>query len=199
MQSESKKLYLLQSEKFIFSMNENVILDPVLFDLTIKRLCFELIENHDDFSQSVIIGLQPRGVFLANRIKKELENIIPGIQLKVGKLDITFYRDDFRRRDTPITANKTEMNFVIENKKVIMVDDVFYTGRSLRSGLDAMLAFGRPQKVEMLVLIERKYSRDYPLQPDYIGKSVDSLSSQRVEVFWEETEKKNLVKLYTIK
>ena len=180
-------------------MNENVILDPVHFNLTIKRLCFELIENHDDFSQSVIIGLQPRGVFLANRLKKELENIIPGIQLKVGKLDITFYRDDFRRRDTPITANETEMNFVIENKKVIMVDDVFYTGRSLRSGLDAMLAFGRPQKVEMLVLIERKYSRDYPLQPDYIGKSVDSLSSQRVEVYWEETAKKNLVKLYTIK
>lgn len=180
-------------------MDENVILDPVHFNLTIKRLCFELIENHDDFSQSVIIGLQPRGVFLANRIKTELEKIIPGIQLKVGKLDITFYRDDFRRRDTPITANETEINFVIENKKVIMVDDVFYTGRSLRSGLDAMLAFGRPQKVEMLVLIERKYSRDYPLQPDYIGKSVDSLSSQRVEVYWEETAKKNLVKLYTIK
>ena len=180
-------------------MEENVILDPIHFNLTIKRLCFELIENHDDFSQSVIIGLQPRGVFLANRLKTELENIIPGIQLKVGKLDITFYRDDFRRRDTPITANKTDMNFVIENKKVIMVDDVFYTGRSLRSGLDAMLAFGRPQKVEMLVLIERKYSRDYPLQPDYIGKSVDSLSSQRVEVYWEETAKKNLVKLYTIK
>ena len=199
MQNESKKLYLPQHEQFIFSMEENVILDPIHFNLTIKRLCFELIENHDDFSQSVIIGLQPRGVFLANRLKTELENIIPGIQLKVGKLDITFYRDDFRRRDTPITANKTDMNFVIENKKVIMVDDVFYTGRSLRSGLDAMLAFGRPQKVEMLVLIERKYSRDYPLQPDYIGKSVDSLSSQRVEVYWEETAKKNLVKLYTIK
>lgn len=180
-------------------MDENVILDPTLFNLTIKRLCFELIENHDDFSQSVIIGLQPRGVYLANRLKKELENIIPGIQLKVGKLDITFYRDDFRRRDTPITANETEMNFVIENKKVILVDDVFYTGRSLRSGLDAMLAFGRPQKVEMLTLIERKYSRDYPLQPDYIGKSVDSLSSQRVKVYWKETESKNLVKLYTIK
>ena len=180
-------------------MDESVILDPIHFNLTIKRLCFELIENHDDFSQSVIIGLQPRGVLLANRLKTELEKIIPGIQLKVGKLDITFYRDDFRRRDTPITANETEMNFVIENKKVILVDDVFYTGRSLRSGLDAMLAFGRPQKVEMLALIERKYSRDYPLQPDYIGKSVDSLSSQRVEVYWEETAKKNLVKLYTIK
>ena len=180
-------------------MDENVILDPIHFNLTIKRLCFELIENHDDFSQSVIIGLQPRGIFLANRIKTEIETIIPGLQLKVGKLDITFYRDDFRRRDTPITANETEINFVIENKKVIMVDDVFYTGRSLRSGLDAMLAFGRPQKVEMLVLIERKYSRDYPLQPDYIGKSVYSLSSQSVEVYWEETAKKNLVKLYTIK
>lgn len=180
-------------------MDENVILDPIHFNLTIKRLCFELIENHDDFSQSVIIGLQPRGVFLANRLKIELEKIIPGIELKVGKLDITFYRDDFRRRDTPITANETEMNFVVENKKVILVDDVFYTGRSLRSGLDAMLAFGRPQKVEMLALIERKYSRDYPLQPDYIGKSVDSLSSQRVEVYWEETAKRNLVKLYTIK
>jgi len=180
-------------------MEQSVILDPIHFNLTIKRLCFELIENHDDFSQSVIIGLQPRGIYLANRIKIELEKINPAIHLKVGKLDITFYRDDFRRRETPITANETEINFVIENKNVIMVDDVFYTGRSLRSGLDAMLAFGRPNKVEMLVLIERKYSRDYPLQPDYIGKSVDSLSSQRVEVDWVETSKKDLVKLYTIK
>jgi len=180
-------------------MDKSVILDPILFNLTIKRLCFELIENHDDFSNSVIIGLQPRGIYLANRIKAELEKINPKIQLKVGKLDITFFRDDFRRRDTPITANETEINFVIENKNVIMVDDVFYTGRSLRSGLDAMLAFGRPDKVEMLVLIERKYSRDYPLQPDYIGKSVDSLSSQRVEVFWQETSQKDLVELYTIK
>jgi pyrimidine operon attenuation protein/uracil phosphoribosyltransferase len=180
-------------------MEKSIILDPVHFNLTIKRLCFELIENHDDFSNTVIIGLQPRGIYLANRIKKELEKINPDIHLKVGKLDITFFRDDFRRRDTPITANETEINFVIENKNVILVDDVFYTGRSLRSGLDAMLAFGRPKKVEMLVLIERKYSRDYPLQPDYIGKSVDSLSSQRVEVYWEETSKKDLVKLYTIK
>jgi pyrimidine operon attenuation protein/uracil phosphoribosyltransferase len=179
-------------------MEKSVILDPIHFNLTIKRLCYELIENHNDFSNSVVIGLQPRGIYLANRIKIELEKINPEIHLQVGKLDITFFRDDFRRRETPIKANETEINFIIENKNVIMVDDVFYTGRSLRSGLDAMLAFGRPQKVEMLVLIERKYSRDYPLQPDYIGKSVDSLSSQRVEVNWEETTKKDFVKLYTI-
>ena len=179
-------------------MDSSIILDPVHFNLTITRLCYELIENHDDFSNSAIIGLQPRGVYLAERIKNELLKIIPGIELKIGKLDITFYRDDFRRRDTPISANRTEIDFIIENKKVILVDDVFYTGRSLRSGLDAMLAFGRPKQVEMLTLIERKYSRQFPLQPDYIGKSVDSIPSQRVEVDWKENSGKDLVKLFTI-
>lgn len=179
-------------------MKSNTILNPIQFHLTVTRLCYELIENHNDFSQSVIIGLQPRGIFLVKRLKKELETILGDINIPVGALDITFYRDDFRRRDTPIAANKTEIDFIIENKNVILVDDVFYTGRSLRAGLDAMLAFGRPKQVEMLTLIERKYSRQFPLQPDYIGKSVDSLSSQRVEVEWEETDGKDLVKLYTI-
>lgn len=179
-------------------MHSNTILNPIQFHLTVTRLCYELIENHNDFSQSVIIGLQPRGIFLVKRLKKELESILGDVKIPVGALDITFYRDDFRRRDTPIAANKTEIDFIIENKNVILVDDVFYTGRSLRAGLDAMLAFGRPKQVEMLTLIERKYSRQFPLQPDYIGKSVDSLSSQRVEVEWEETDGKDLVKLYTI-
>jgi pyrimidine operon attenuation protein/uracil phosphoribosyltransferase len=157
-----------------------------------------LIENHDDFSHSAIIGLQPRGIYLVKRLEKELKKILGDINIPVGALDITFYRDDFRRRNTPIAANKTEMDFIIEDKNVILVDDVFYTGRSLRAGLDAMLAFGRPKQVEMLTLIERKYKRQFPLQPDYIGKSVDSLSSQRVEVEWEEFDGEDLVKLYTI-
>jgi pyrimidine operon attenuation protein/uracil phosphoribosyltransferase len=179
-------------------MNSNIILNPIQFHLTVARLCYELIENHDDFSQSIIIGLQPRGIYLVKRIKSELNKILGEINIPIGTLDITFYRDDFRRRDTPIAANKTEIDFIIEDKNVILVDDVFYTGRSLRAGLDAMLAFGRPRQVEMLTLIERKYSRQFPLQPDYIGKSVDSLSSQRVEVEWEELNGKDLVKLYTI-
>ena len=167
-------------------MTSNIILDPIQFHLTVSRLCYELIENHDDFSESVIIGLQPRGIYLVKRIKSELNRILGEVDIPVGTLDITFYRDDFRRRDIPIAANKTEIDFIIEDKNVILVDDVFYTGRSLRAGLDAMLAFGRPKQVEMLTLIERKYSRHFPLQPDYIGRSVDSLSSQRVEVEWEE-------------
>ena len=179
-------------------MNSNTILNPIQFHLTVTRLCYELIENHDDFSNSVIIGLQPRGIYLVKRLKKELLNILGDVTIPTGTLDITFYRDDFRRRDTPIAANKTEIDFIIEGKNVILVDDVFYTGRSIRAGLDAMLAFGRPKQVEMLTLIERKYTRQFPLQPDYIGKSVDSLSSQRVEVEWEEFNGKDLVKLYTI-
>lgn len=180
-------------------MKSNTILNPIQFQLTITRLCYELIENHDDFSQSAIIGLQPRGIYLVKRLEEELHKILgEDVNIPVGTLDITFYRDDFRRRGTPIAANKTEIDFIIEDKNVILVDDVFFTGRSIRAGLDAMLAFGRPKQVEMLTLIERKYNRQFPLQPDYIGKSVDSLSSQRVEVQWEEVNGKNLVKLYTI-
>ena len=179
-------------------MNSTTILNPIQFHLTVTRLCYELIENHDDFSQSAIIGMQPRGIYLVKRLEKELHSILGDIKIPVGALDITFYRDDFRRRDTPIAANKTEIDFIIEEKNVILVDDVFFTGRSLRAGLDAMLAFGRPKQVEMLTLIERKYSRHFPLQPDYIGKSVDSLSSQRVDVEWEEINGKDMVKLYTI-
>jgi len=179
-------------------MNSTTILNPIQFHLTVTRLCYELIENHDDFSNSAIIGLQPRGIYLVKRLKKELLSILGDVNIPVGTLDITFYRDDFRRRETPIAANKTEIDFIIEGKNVILVDDVFYTGRSIRAGLDAMLAFGRPKQVEMLTLIERKYSRQFPLQPDYIGKSVDSLTSQRVEVEWEEINGKDLVKLYTI-
>ena len=180
-------------------MNSNIILNPIQFHLTVTRLCHELIEKHDDFSNSALIGLQPRGIFLVKRLVKELEHILgKENSIPVGALDITFYRDDFRRRDTPLAANKTEIDFIIEDKSVILVDDVFYTGRSLRAGLDAMLAFGRPKQVEMLTLIERKYSRQFPLQPDYIGRSVDSISSQRVEVEWEEINGKDLVKLYTM-
>lgn len=179
-------------------MNSNTILNPIQFQLTVTRLCYELIENHDDFSKTAIIGLQPRGIYLVKRLKKELHKILGDIDIPVGALDITFYRDDFRRRNTPIAANKTEIDFIIEDKNVILVDDVFFTGRSLRAGLDAMLAFGRPNQVEMLTLIERKYKRQFPLQPDYIGKSVDSLSSQRVDVEWEEINGKDMVKLYTI-
>lgn len=177
-------------------MEKQVILNSRHFELTIKRLCHQLIESHNDFSESVIIGLQPRGVNVVSRLKKELEQVLDH-DVICGNLDITFYRDDFRRREKPLIPSATNIDFVIEGKKVILVDDVLYTGRTIRSGLDALLAFGRPQKVELLTLIDRRFRRDLPIQADYVGKSVDTLISERVLVEWKEIDGEDKVVLYT--
>ena len=173
-----------------FLMQKKLLLDHQLFEITIQRLCQQLIENHNNFKNTVLIGLQPRGIFLADRIKSTLEtNLVNKIDL--GYLDITFYRDDFRRREKPLRANATSMPFILEDKKVVLIDDVLYTGRSIRAALDAMSAFGRPELVELLVLIERKYTRHLPIQPNYIGKSVNTMQSQRVQVEWSIQGAKN--------
>jgi len=174
-----------------------VILDATHFDLTIKRLSHQLIENHNDFSNTVILGLQPRGIFLADRIKSELLTINNKFKIESGALDITFYRDDFRRRDVPLIPSETQLDFIIEDKTVILVDDVLFTGRSIRAGLDAMLAFGRPKKVELLVLINRRYERQLPIQAKYIGKNVHSVTKEIVKVSWKQTEGEDKVILYT--
>lgn len=177
-------------------MEKQVILNSRHFELTIKRLCYQLIESHNDFSDTVLIGLQPRGVNVLTRLKSELESIL-GREVLCGNLDITFYRDDFRRREKPLIPSATNIDFVIENKKVVLVDDVLYTGRTIRSGIDALLAFGRPKRVELLVLIDRRFRRDLPIQADYVGQSVDTLVSERVSVEWKEIEGEDKVVLYT--
>lgn len=169
-------------------MRNLTLLDGQKFQITIQRLCRQLIENHNDFSNSVILGIQPRGIYLAKRIAEELRHILPDRAIHEGDLDITFFRDDFRRRDSPILPNQTKIDFIIEDKKVILIDDVLWTGRTIRAAMDAMLAFGRPKKVELLVLVDRRYSRDLPIEPDYIGMRVDSISSQKVAVSWKETD-----------
>ena len=161
------------------------LLSSKLLDIMLSRLCQQLIENHNEFKDSVLLGMQPRGVFLASRIKDRLSEMI-NIEIPVGSLDTTFYRDDFRRRDEPLSPNSTNVPFIIENKKVILVDDVLYTGRTVRAAISAMLAFGRPSKVELFVLVNRKYSRHLPIEPNYVGKSVNTIQSQRVVVEWIE-------------
>lgn len=170
-------------------MQKKLILDQNLLEITISRLCYQLIENHNDFSESAILGLQPRGKFVADRIKSKLQSLL-NAEVAVGYLDTTFHRDDFRRRETPKKANETTIPFLIEDKKIILIDDVLYTGRSVRAALDAMISFGRPKSVELLVLVDRKYNRDLPIQPNYIGKSVNTMQSQRVMVEWREQGKK---------
>lgn len=164
------------------------ILNKTQLSITIDRLCHQLIENHLRFENSVLVGLQPRGIYLSDRIDKKLRELLPDVHIPYGKLDITFYRDDYNKGEALHIPNQTDIGFSVENKKVILVDDVLYTGRSIRSALDAILDFGRAEKVELLVLIDRRFSRQLPIQPDYVGRTIDSIISQKVKVIWEEQE-----------
>ncbi len=162
-------------------MQKKLILDSDLLDITLNRLCQQLIETHVDFTDTVIIGLQPRGIYLAELIHQKLEKAIDH-EIPFGHLDVTFHRDDFRRREIPAQASETRIEFPIEGKRVVLIDDVLFTGRTVRSALDAMIAFGRPEKVELLVLVDRKRTRDLPIEANYIGKYVETVASQRVLV-----------------
>ncbi|PTT02876.1 bifunctional pyr operon transcriptional regulator/uracil phosphoribosyltransferase PyrR [Pedobacter sp. HMWF019] len=169
-------------------MQKRTLLDGKKFQITIKRLCHQLIENHTDFSNTVLIGIQPRGSYFADRVKQELSEILQTSTIKKGNLDITFFRDDFRRKDGIVSASSNTIDFIIEDQNVILIDDVLWTGRTIRAALDALQAYGRPAKVELMVLIDRRFSRHVPIEPDYIGQQVDSLDSQLVKVSWKETE-----------
>ena len=174
-------------------MPSKIILDSLGFKLTINRLAYQLIENHGDFSDSALLGLQPHGIFLAGRIHNQLLDILGKKSILIGAIDVTFSRDDFRRRESPILPNPTQMDFVVEGKKIILIDDVLYTGRTVRAGLDEILAYGRPAKVELLVLIDRRFTRHLPIEPNYTGKSIDTIISEKVKVEWEETDGKDKV------
>jgi pyrimidine operon attenuation protein/uracil phosphoribosyltransferase len=166
--------------------NGTTILNKHQLQITIERLSCQIIENYIDLSSVALIGLQPRGIFLADKIFKQLQKIKPGQHFHYGKLDITFYRDDIRKELHE--PNQTDISFSIEDKNVILIDDVLFTGRTIRAALDAILSFGRPRKVELCVLINRRYSRQLPIQPDYCGKSIDSIISQKVKVEWDKEE-----------
>ena len=177
-------------------MEKQVILNEHQVQLTMNRLAYQLIENHPDFSSTVFIGLQPKGIHVLTRLKNILESMVDQ-PVVCGNLDITFYRDDFRRREKPIIPSTTNIDFTIEGKHVVLMDDVLYTGRTIRSGLDALLAFGRPKSVELLVLIDRRFQRDLPIQADYVGQAVDTLDSERVSVEWKEIEGIDKIILFT--
>ncbi|MBN8789196.1 MAG: bifunctional pyr operon transcriptional regulator/uracil phosphoribosyltransferase PyrR, partial [Terrimonas sp.] len=138
------------------------ILTKEQLDITIKRLANQVLENIVNAEDIVLIGIQPRGIFLSDRIMDDIKKEFPAEaeKIKYGKLDITFYRDDVR--DELHTANQTDIAFSIENKTVILVDDVLYKGRTVRAALDALLTFGKPDKVELCVLIDSRFRRELP-------------------------------------
>jgi pyrimidine operon attenuation protein/uracil phosphoribosyltransferase len=161
--------------------------------LTIQRLSHQLLENHLSFQDLVIIGIQPRGIYFSDRIVQQINEQIKPSKITYGKLDNTFYRDDVRQGLH--TLNQTDMPFSVENKTVILVDDVLYTGRTIRASMDALLTFGRPSKVELCILIDRRFSREVPIQADFVGRSIDTIITQRVKVLWKERDGKEEVVL----
>ncbi|MBX2905612.1 MAG: bifunctional pyr operon transcriptional regulator/uracil phosphoribosyltransferase PyrR [Taibaiella sp.] len=173
------------------------LLDNTRLELTLQRLAHQLVENHIGFKDSVIIGIQPRGVNLSDRVVKLVKEITGKKDIAYGKLDITFYRDDVHTSSDLQIPSETNIPFSVEGKRVVLVDDVLYTGRTIRAAMDALLDFGRPSSVELLVLIDRRFSREVPIHPDYAGYSVDTILTQKVKVNWKENEGKDEVLLLT--
>ena len=172
-------------------MSKKVLLNSKEIEIILHRLACQLIENHNDFSNTALIGLQPRGSFFAKRLASILTNDYHVKNIHLGLLDITFYRDDFRRRDEPLEATDTQIDFLIENKNVVLIDDVLFSGRSVRAGLTAIQSYGRPKNIELLVLIDRRFSRHLPIQPNYKGRQVDAIDKEKVIVHWKESHTKD--------
>ena len=176
-------------------MSRKILLNSTEIHIILHRLACQLIENHNNFSDTVLIGLQPRGIFLADRLIKILQDDYGIKNINSGYLDITFYRDDFRRRDEPIEANKTSINCSVENKNIVFIDDVLYSGRSINAALSAIQSFGRPNVIELLVLIDRRFSRHLPIQPNYKGRQIDAINNEKVIVHWKEKDGKDAIYL----
>jgi pyrimidine operon attenuation protein/uracil phosphoribosyltransferase len=175
-------------------MAAKILLNGIKVSIILSRLCQQLIERHKDFSNVVLVGLQPRGTSLLEQLLKLLKE--QGLKsIKSGKLDITFFRDDFRRNDEPLHAKTTEMSVALEGKDVVLIDDVLFTGRSIRAALSAIDSYGRPKSIELLVLVDRRFSRHLPIQPDYLGAQIDALQGDKVKVVWSDLPKKSVVYL----
>lgn len=170
------------------------LLDHKQLDITLQRLAHQLVENHLNFQDTAIIGIQPRGIWLSSRIAELVRKITGQKNIDYGMLDITFYRDDVHQGDIHVPS-LTDINFSIENRNVVLIDDVLHTGRTIRSAMDALIDFGRPKKVELMVLIDRRFSRELPIQPDYAGRIVDTIITQKVKVYWAEKDQKDEVVL----
>lgn len=171
------------------------LLDHKHLNITLQRLAHQLVENHLNFEETVIIGIQPRGVWLSDRIARLVKDIT-GRPVQYGKLDITFYRDDVHQAGSDMQVpSHTDISFSVQDRNVILVDDVLHTGRTIRSAMDALIDFGRPRNVELMVLIDRHFSRELPIQPDYVGQTIDTIITQKVKVYWTEKDSKDEVVL----
>ncbi len=166
--------------------NKIQILSSQDIEKKLIRISHEIIENHNDIGNIVILGIHNRGVPIANRINKIILKIT-NIDIPLGSLDITFHRDDFRERLLMPEIRGTDISFSLDDKVVILVDDVLYSGRTIRAALDEINSFGRPSIVKLAVLIDRGH-RELPIRADFIGKNIPTNSGEHVDVRLEESD-----------
>ncbi|HRZ87453.1 MAG TPA: bifunctional pyr operon transcriptional regulator/uracil phosphoribosyltransferase PyrR [bacterium] len=172
-------------------MKENQIMDDKAIERTIVRISHEILEKNRGAKDLVVVGIRTRGVSIAERIVKCIKEI-EKIDVPMGALDITFYRDDLDIRDKQPQVKETEIGFDIAGKIVILVDDVLFSGRSIRAALDALIDFGRPAKIQLAVLVDRGH-RELPIRPDYIGKNIPTSQNEKIKVRLKETDGKEEV------
>ena len=174
-------------------MPKKVLLDSKKIDIILNRLVCQLVENHKDFDNTVLIGLQPRGAFLIDKILEIFDKEYPKIDIKSGILDFTFFRDDFRRSEKTLSASSTQISFSVENKNVVLIDDVLFTGRSIKAAMSSMDSYGRPNSIELLVLIDRRFKREIPIEANYCGAKIDTIKGDRVNVVWGKNSKDSII------
>lgn len=163
---------------------EQVILKTNDMDRILTRMTHEILEKHRGVENLVLIGIRTGGVFLADRIKTKIL-AIEGADIPTGDLDITLYRDDWTRIAHQPVVQKTDLPFSLDGKEVVLVDDVLFTGRTVRAAMDALIDFGRPDRIELAVLVDRGH-RELPIQANYVGKHVETIHDTMVNVYLEE-------------
>ena len=162
------------------------IMDGAAIQRVLTRVAHEIVEKNKGTADLVLIGLRSRGVDLARRLSQRLKEI-DGVDVPVGALDITLYRDDLGKGGPQPAVRRTEISFSIENKKVILVDDVLYTGRTIRAAMDGLMDLGRPRTIQLAVLVDRGH-RELPIRADYVGKNVPTAQTEQVQVMLQEED-----------
>lgn len=174
--------------------NHRIILDAIELQYILQRLAHQLIENHFPFKESILLGVQPRGIELCNIVHQIIEEKL-NQKIHKGYIDISMHRDDIYIQGTSLSVQKTEIPISLDNVNIILIDDVLYSGRTIRAALDTLMDFGRPRDIELLVLIDRRLHRNVPIQAKYVGKAIDSIQEEKVKVMLDKNSKDNRVEI----
>jgi len=178
------------------SLHLSVTMDAVEFDQTLERLTEEILSQQPDLSRLVVVGIRTGGAFLAQRLGEKIRQR-RATQVPVGILDITLYRDDWTRISHKPQVGRTELSFSIDDQDVVLVDDVLFTGRTVRAALDALIDFGRPRRIRLAVLVDRG-GRELPICPDFVGQTLDLSREQRVNVYFREQDDPDQVAIESV-